>query len=139
MNFREGDYKSTIHSNAFKGNIEGQAEWEEKILADNLLKVRYEDFVLVRAITTKQVADFMGYPLSLSTAMRIEQRWNINANLRRSKGSYAVGHPEFMSPRHIQSGKANQWKKALTHEQILEVQDRVGHEWFEENGYVLYE
>ena len=139
MNFRGGGFEPAIHSNAFKGNIEGQAEWEEKVPADNLLKIRYEDFIRIRAVTTKQVADFMGISLQLSEAMKIEQKWNINANLRRSLKSYVVGHPEFMSPRHIQSGKVGQWKETLTHEQILEVQDRVGHDWFIENDYILYE
>ena len=138
MNFRGGGFEPAINSNAFKGNIAGQAEWEEEIPVNSLLKIRYEDFVRIRAVTTKQVAGFMGVSLQLSDAMRIEQKWNINANLRRSLKSYVIGHPEFMSPRHIQSGKVGQWKEALTHEQILEVQDRVGHKWFEENGYELY-
>ena len=138
MNFREGDYKSTVHSNAFKGNVREQLRWETNAGEERLLKIRYEDFILVRAVTTKQVAKFMGISLSLSEAMKIEQKWNINANLRRSKQEFTVGHPEFMSPRHIHSGKANQWKKALTSEQILDIQDRIGHEWFEENGYELY-
>jgi hypothetical protein len=138
MNFRGGDYKSTVHSNAFKGNIREQIRWEAHAGEERLLKIRYEDFVLARAATTRQVADFMGIKLSLSEAMRIEQKWNINANLRRSKQDHAPGHPEFMSPRHIHSGRANQWKTALTPEQILDVQDRVGREWFEENGYELW-
>ena len=139
MNFRGGGFEAAIHSNAFKGNIREQAKWESVLDEKHLLKVRYEDFMLVRAVTTKQVADFLGVSLTLAEAMKIEQKWNINANLRRAKRGFTVKHPEFMSPRHIKSGKVNQWKTGLTHDQILEVQDRVGHEWFEDNGYELYE
>ncbi len=139
MNFRGGGYESALHSNAFKGNIEGQAEWEEKVAPDNLLKVRYEDFIITRVATTEQVADFMGVSLAAGEAMTIERRWNINANLRRSRMNYVTSHPEFMSARHINSGKVGQWKEALTTEQILEVQERAGHAWFKENGYELFE
>ena len=139
MNFRGGGFEAALNSNAFKGNLEGQAEWEEKVSRDNLLKIRYEDFMLARSVTTIQVAKMLGINLTLQKATAIEQRWNINANLRRANKDYPVSHPDYMSKRHIKSGKANQWKAGLMHDQIVEVQDRAGHEWFEDNGYELYE
>ena len=139
MNFRGGTFENAIHSNAFKANTREQIRWDTNGGEDRVLTIRYEDFILVRAVTTKAVAKFMGIDIPLSEAMQIEQKWNINANLRRAKSGYAEDHPEFMSHRHIKSGKAGQWKTALTKEQVLEIESRVGPEWFEENGYQLSE
>ena len=137
MNFRSGTFESSLHSNAFKGNIEGQAEWEKKVPPENLLLIKYEYFIRNRIETTKRVAEFLGVKITPVQALEIERKWNINANLRRAKAGYSERSPEYMSKRHIQSGKEGQWKTALTLEQTLEVQHHVGHSWFTDNGYKL--
>lgn len=138
MNFRNGTFESSIHSNAFKGNLEGQAEWEEKVPDYNLLPIKYETFINARTMTTKLVSEFLGIPMTPVQALAIERKWSLAANLRRAKAGYSERSPEYMSERHIQSGKVEQWRSALSSEQIYEIQDRVGHEWFERNGYELF-
>jgi len=139
MNFRGGTFENAFHSNAFKGNLTEEIRWTINGGEDRVMTVRYEDFILVRAVTTKAVAKFIGIDISLSEAMQIEQKWNINANLRRAKAGYTEDHPEFMSERHIKSGKAGQWKTALTEEQIKTIQDHIGPTWFHDRGYDWYE
>jgi hypothetical protein len=139
MNFRGGTFENAVHSEAFKANTREEIRWNINGGEDRVMTVRYEDFVLVRAVTTKAVAEFLGITVTLSEAMTIEQKWNINANLRRARAGYPESHPEFMSERHIKSGKVGQWKKALTEEQIQYIQDRLGPMWFHDRGYDWYE
>lgn len=135
MNFRNADFESSIHSNAFKGNIEGQAEWEMKIPPKDLMKVQYENFIRHRMQTTVAVAEFIGAPVNKVDAFEIERKWNINANLRRANENLSEDNPEYMSKRHIHSGKANQWVNSLTDEQVATIVEMVGEDWFKENGY----
>ena len=137
MNFREGTFESSLHAVAFRRNIEGQAEWEEKVPKENLLIVKYEDFIHHRVETTERVAGFMGVPVTRKEAHDIERKWNLSANLRRASEDHPANSPDYMAKRHISSGRDNQWKAALDEEQIQQIQDKAGHEWFKDNGYKL--
>lgn len=139
MNFRKGTFDSSLHSAAFKGNVEGQAEWEVKLDPEDLKIVKYEKFMLGRVAMTMSVANFMGLHLKPIEAVKIERKWSLKANIARAQRRHPAGHPEFMSERHIHSGKVGQWREVLTEEQILEVQERAGYDWFKSNGYPLYE
>lgn len=139
MNFRGGTFESSLNSDAFKGNLREQARWILNAGDNKVMQVRYEDFVRNRVEMTQAVADFLGIPVSRRRAWKIEQKWNISANLLRAKANHSPDDPEFMSKRHIQSGRVSQWPKVLTAEQITMVQDRVGHEWFRANGYKVWD
>jgi hypothetical protein len=138
MNFRQGTFESSLHSAAVTGNVDGQAQWEEEVPPGNMYKIRYEDFMADRAYVTMKVAELAGIKISVLQAQDIERRWNLAANLRRAAQGYSKNSPDYMAERHIHSGKSEQWRSALTPEQIEMVQDRVGHDWFKENGYELW-
>lgn len=135
MNFRGGTFEDTLNSKAVIGNIEGQAEWEARIPPDNLLKIRYEDFMADRAGTTEAVAFHMGVTLAPRLANNIQRAWNLQANIRRASMEFREDDREFMSKRHIHSGKVGQWRKALTLPQVRQIEEVVGREWFIDNGY----
>lgn len=137
MNFRDGTFESSLHSVAFKRNIEGQAEWEDRVPPDNLLIVKYEGFIHNRVETTEIVANFMGVPVTKKEAHDIERKWNLSANLRRANEEHPHNSQNYMAKRHISSGRDGQWKSALTPEQIEQVEEAAGEEWFAHNGYKL--
>jgi len=138
MNFRNGTFESSLNSNAFKRNIVGQKEWQEKVPKKNLFVIKYEDFIHNRIAITERVADFIGVPVSRLGAFEIENKWNLSANLRRAKEGYPANSPYYMSERHISSGRDGQWKTALTEEQIAQVEETAGKNWFRSNGYKLW-
>jgi len=139
MNFRGGGFEAALHSGAFKGNLDGQEEWEKTVPKHKLLKVRYEDFVMDRPRTTLQVARFMGINIPGPEAVEIERKWNLQANKLRAKEGHSIDSIEYMSERHIQSGATGQWQTELTPDQIMDVQKRVGLKWFLDNGYPPYD
>ena len=137
MRFRRGNFQSSVHSAAFKGNIEGQAEWEEKVPRENLLTVRYEEFVPERRETIYKVANHIGRRVSAVQAADIDRTWDMAANIERAKKGYSSNHPEYMSERHIHNALSGKWATELTPEQVQEIVDTAGPEWFLENDYEL--
>lgn len=137
MNFRGGTFEDTLNSQAVIGNLDGQDEWEEKVPEESLLKVRYEDFMFDRASTTSKVASHMGITISSRLADNIQRKWDLRANIARSKMNFDQGDREYMNPRHISSGRTQQWRKALTPDQVMQVEEFVGRDWFVDNGYSL--
>jgi hypothetical protein len=138
IHFRETDFEKALHAGAVMGNVNSQLEWMEKIPDENrLLFISYEDFISHRMETTVQVAKFMGISLSDPEAARIERKWNLRANQKRALDKHRPGHPDYMSERHIYSGRAGRWKHELSNDQVLQVQDRAGEDYFVRNNYLM--
>ncbi len=137
MKFRETTFEKSIHSNAFKGNQEGQAEWEARVLPENLMTVKYEEFVAMRWANILLVSQFMRAPLTQKQAGSIDIRWDVMANRLRAKSGHAVGHPDYMAKRHIHDAKVGKFIMELSPEERAEIVDRAGKTWFRNNGYEL--
>lgn len=137
MHFRDDTFEGVLNSRVLRGNIEGQAEWEAKVPSANLLKIRYEDFMADRTATTQKVAYHMGATLFPAFAATVQKKWTIGANLARSARDYPEDHPEYMNKRHIYKGAIGYWKEQLSTNQVRQIEDLVGEEWFIENGYEL--
>jgi len=139
MNFNNYGFDTAIHARAFKGNVKNYYEWIEKIGDDDLFIVEYEDFVNHRTRTILHIAEFLGIDLSKAEAEEINKKWDIPANQKRAKQHNKLDSVEYMAERHINSGKANQWKKALTEEQVeyIERDPDVGF-WLWDLGYKMH-
>lgn len=138
IHFRETEFEKALHAGAVMGNVNSQLEWLEKLPDEQrLIFIRYEEFVSHREETTIDIAKFMGLDLSDAEAAKIERKWNIRANQKRALDKHSPRHPDYMAERHIYSGKPERWKHELSNDQVLQVQERVGEDFFIRNIYAL--
>ena len=139
MNFNDYAFDTAIHARAFKGNVKNYYEWIEKIPGEDLLIVKYEDFIADRFSTIVEVADFLETDISDIEAREIDEKWNIEANRKRAKQRNKLDSINYMAERHINSGEARQWVGTLSKEQVNYIeQNEVVGPWLWQTGYHLH-
>lgn len=134
MHFRDSDFATTMHANAYKNWVKDYETWVNKIPESNLLIVKYEDMVADRFTTVLQVGRFLDIALNAPEASGIDKKWSAEANIGRAKEGHAVSSKDFMSHRHIYKGSFGMWRDELTEDEVQRVHDDHG-EWLKDNGY----
>lgn len=137
MNFNDYGFDKAIAARAFKGNVKNYYEWIDKVPDDDLLIVKYEDFIGDRTTTILEVAEFLEINIAVGEAKKIDRKWNIQANRKRAKDKHKIDSHNYMAGRHINSGEAEQWKTALTQEQVAYIEEELG-KWFVSVGYSIH-
>lgn len=137
MNFNKWDFNTAFHARGVRGNVTALERWRDYCPPGHLLEFKYDFFIQHRLMVGKVLNEWLYLGLSDLVIDHKQRQWDINANkLRSKKTGLHPQDPEYMSRRHISSGASNQWKTALTPEQIKTVEKEYGW-WLEVNGFEI--
>ena len=136
MAFRKRSFAETLSTLRVE-TVDRERAWLKHFEPHQIRRVRYEVFAFDISTEVKKMDAFLNTKLSIAAMADVaRENSRVETQKRISTLNNMDAHSRY-GMRHIQDGSAEQWRRKLTDQQILLVQDEVG-DWLEENGYTLW-
>jgi len=117
-------------------DIAAQRKWR-KNFPDHYTAIRYEDFYQSIHLLPMLMGMLMQATVSLDRALELGEKFSYLNNRERSKEQGTIA-ADMLFPNHVQTGMVDMWMYMLSTSEIMMIQEEIGEDWFNENGYKLW-
>ena len=144
MNLRGNSFQNLIRCRLIEQLLEDDEKWNS---VDTILVSRYETMVTNLQHEALRIARYLGIDLDESSARKIADKYSIERQQQRvqgfdyensgeQQGELLYDPKSLLFSNHIQSGKSEQWRTALSWAEIALVED-MAYDWLNERGYAI--
>jgi hypothetical protein len=133
---KKSSFEEVMARGWIQKDILAQEQWRRNA-GFGYMAVKYELLYKDVAWFASVIAAFMGVQVAESRTLELADKFSYLNNRERSKEQVTIS-ADMLSPGHVQTGMVGMWKYMLTDDQIVDIQDEIGYEWFEDNGYEVW-